>query len=287
MVTTLAPLAIFAGVIATVALAFLSFWGSVNKRATAKVHRAADRLDRAGIRMSAQDIVLTIAGIVALLWIGLVLALHPPIVVSLLLLPVFGGLGALFFYVYLDFRVKRRLDAFVSQLELALQLIAGGIRVGLGARQALTMVIEELPDPARHEFSRVVGQTNLGISIYDAMDDLAERMPSSEILMIARVFRVQSQTGGNLSHILDQLAGTIKDRRLIQRKVATLTAEGRMSAWVLLLIPIGLGLFIVGTQPEMSHSLLYTNVGRVVLVVVGIFELIGYFWLSQLLKVNA
>ncbi|HEY1682738.1 MAG TPA: type II secretion system F family protein [Candidatus Tumulicola sp.] len=287
MVTSLAPLAIFAGVAATVVLVFFSIWGSFNRRATAKVRGLSDRLDRAGIRMSAQDIVLTIAGCVVVVWIAILILLHPSLLMSLILGPVLAAAGALFFYTYLDFRMKRRLNAFIEQLELALRLIAGGIRVGLGLRQALTMVIDELPDPSKHEFRRVIGQTNLGISVYDAIDDMAERMPSNETLMLARVFRVQSQTGGDLSHILDQLAGTIKDRRQIQRKVSTLTAEGRMSAWVLTAIPLCLGLFIIVTQQDMGSALLFTNMGHIVIGIVLVLELLGYLWVRQLLKVNA
>jgi tight adherence protein B len=287
MVASIAPFAIFAGVAATVALAFFSIWGTFNRRATAKVRGLSDRLDRAGIRVSAQDIVLTIAGAVALVWIAILVLSRPPLLLALLLGPVLAAAGALFFYVYLDFRMKRRLNAFIEQLELALRLIAGGVRVGLGLRQALTMVIDELQDPARYEFRRVIGQTNLGISVYDAIDDMAERMPGNETLMLARVFRVQSQTGGDLSHILDQLAGTIKDRRQIQRKVATLTAEGRMSAWVLTSIPICLGLFIILTQPDLGHALLYTGIGHIVLMVVAVLELAGFMWVRQMLKVNA
>jgi tight adherence protein B len=287
MVVSFAPIAIFAGVAATVALVFFSIWGSFNRRATAKVKGLSDRLDRAGIRMSAQDIVLTICGAVVLVWIAILILLHPSLLVSLVLGPLLAGAGALVFYAYIDFRIKRRLQTFVGQLELALRLIAGGIRVGLGLRQALTMVIDELQDPAKYEFRRIIGQTNLGISVYDAMDDMAERMPSNETLMLARVFRVQSQTGGDLSHILDQLAGTIKDRRVIQRKVSTLTAEGRMSALVLTAIPLCLGLFIIVTQPDMGHAILFTGIGHIVIGIVLILELAGYFWVRQMLKVNA
>ena len=140
--------------------------------------------------------------------------------------------------------MQRRLDAFITQLEPAMRLIGGGLRVGLGLRQALAIVIDELPDPARYEFRRVIGQTNIGVSIYDAIDDLAARMPSHESMMISRVFRVQSETGGDLARILDQLADTIKARRQVQRKTSSLTAEGRMSAWVLMAIPVALGAFI-------------------------------------------
>jgi tight adherence protein B len=287
MVASFAPIAIFAGVAATVALVFFSTWGTFNRRATARVKGVSDRLDRAGIRMGAQDIVLTISGAVVLVWIAILVLVHPSLLISLALGPLLAGAAAILFYAYVDFRIKRRLQTFVGQLELALRLIAGGIRVGLGLRQALTRVIDELQDPAKHEFRRIIGQTNLGISVYDAMDDMAERMPSNETLMLARVFRVQSQTGGDLSHILDQLAGTIKDRRVIERKVSTLTAEGRMSALVLTAIPLCLGLFIIVTQPEMGHALLFTGIGHIVVGVVLVLELLGYLWVQQMLKVNA
>jgi Flp pilus assembly protein TadB len=287
MVTALVPIAVFAGVSATVFFAFYSLWGSVNDRATARVHSLADRLERAGIRSGSQEIVLTISGGVAIVWISLLLLLHLGLVVSLILLPVLAALGALGFFGYVRFRMGRRLKAFVAQLEPSTRLMAGGLRVGLGLRQALALVIDELPDPARYEFRRVIGQTNIGVSIFDAIDDLAVRMPAHESLMLARVFRVQSETGGDLARILDQLADTIKDRRQVDRKTDALTAEGRMSAWVLMLIPVGLGAFIAGTQPNMSHALFYTLIGHIVLIIVFVLELLAYLSLKALLKINA
>jgi tight adherence protein B len=287
MVTALVPIAVFAGVSATVFFAFFSFWGSVNERANARVRGIADRLDRAGIRSGSQEIVLTVISGAAILWIALLLMLHLSLVVALILLPIiFLGAGMGFFG-YVNFTVKRRLGAFTSQLEPATRLLAGGLRVGLGLRQALAMVIEELPDPARYEFKRVIGQTNLGASVYDAIDDLCERMPSHEALMLARVFRVQSETGGDLARILDQLAETIKHRRQVQRKIDALTAEGRMSAWVLMLIPLCLGTFIATTQESMGHALLYTAIGHVVIIIVAILETLAYLWLKALLRIDA
>ncbi len=286
MVTALYPVAIFAGVAAAVFFAFYGVWSGINARATARVHSLSDRLDRAGIRMSAQEIVLTVSSAIAIVWISILLGLHPSMLLALLLLPVFAGLGALMFSYFVNFKIERRLAAFGEQLEPATRLIGGGLRVGLGLRQALAIVIDELPDPARHEFRRVIGQTNLGASIFDAMDDLARRMPSHEALMMARVFRVQAETGGDLARILDLLADTIKDRRQVQRKISALTAEGRMSAWVLMLIPIALGAFITATQPEMAHALFYTAIGHIVLFIIAVLEIFAYIWLKMLLKVD-
>lgn len=286
MVGVLGPFAIFFGVSATAALVFYSLWGSVNRQATKKARGLDYKLDRAGIKMKPQEIVLTVAGCVVLVWLALVLLLHPPLIVAVLLLPVFGLVGAGAFNSWVTFKIARRLSTFVTQLELALRLIASGIRVGLGLRQALTIVTEELPDPARHEYLRVIGQTNIGVSVLDAMDDLAERMPANETLMMARVIRIQSSSGGDLARILEQLAGTIKARRQVFRKIAALTSEGRMSAIVLLSIPVALGLFIATTQATYGPALLYTNIGHGVIAVVLGLELFGYLWLKQILKVN-
>jgi tight adherence protein B len=164
------------------------------------------------------------------------LLLKPPLLIVLLMVPVFGLAGAGLFHSWVQFKIKRRLSTFINQLELGMRLIAGGVRVGLGLRQALTMVTEELPDPSRHEFLRVIGQTNIGVSVLDALDDLAERMPANETLMMARVIRIQSQSGGDLARILEQLL----------------------------------------------HSLL----GHIVIAVVLGLEVVGYFWLKLLMRVN-
>ncbi len=196
------------------------------------------------------------------------------------------AIAVLGFSGFVQFCMQRRLDAFITQLEPAMRLIGGGLRVGLGLRQSLAIVIDELPDPARYEFRRVIGQTNIGVSIYDAIDDLAARMPSHESMMIARVFRVQAETGGDLARILDQLADTIKARRQVQRKTSSLTAEGRMSAWVLMAIPVALGGFIASTQPNMSHALLYTWIGHIVMGLVLGLEVMAYFSLKVIMKMD-
>jgi tight adherence protein B len=286
MVNTFVLGGIFLGISATAFLAFFSVWGAFNRRATARVNTLAENLDRAGIKMTSQEIVLTVSSCVAIAWLALVFVLKPPLVLSLLLLPAVALAGALIFNEFVQFMIRKRLDEFITQLEVALRLIASSVRVGLGIRQALAIVIDELPDPARYEFKRVLGQTNIGSSIFDALDALARRMPCNEMLMVARVFRVQSETGGDLARILDQLADTIKGRRQVHRKIGSLTAEGRLSAWVLMCIPLVLGLFIVFTQPEFGHTLLYTNLGHLVLLIVGILEILSFFSIKRILTVD-
>jgi tight adherence protein B len=286
MVTALVPIAVFAGVTATVFFAFFSFWNALNERANARVRGLSEQLDRAGIRLSSQEIVLTASGGAMIVWISVILILHTSPLLSILLLLGIVAFVVLGFSGFVQFCIARRRDAFINQLEPSMRLIAGGLRVGLGLRQALAIVIDELSDPARYEFRRVIGQTNIGVSIYDAIDDLAARMPSHESMMIARVFRVQSETGGDLARILDQLADTIKARRQVQRKTASLTAEGRMSAWVLMAIPVGLGVFIAATQPHMAYALFYTWIGHFVLAIVFGLEALAFITLKGIMKMD-
>ena len=177
---------------------------------------------------------------------------------------------------WINAKIAKRLKVFNDQLELVLRLISGAMRVGMGLRQAIVMVVTDMPDPARVEFTRVLSQTTIGISIYDALDQLNDRMPSAEFKMMVRAIRVQSQTGGNLGKVLDNLAETIKQRRKIQRKVKALTSEAVTSKYIITGLPVGVGAFIMAFEPEMRSSLLFTIVGQICLVVV--FALLGTGW---------
>ncbi len=188
--------------------------------------------------------------------------------------------------VWKNMQTARRTKKFMPQLESALRMIAGSLRVGLSLPQSLVVVAEELDDPAKTEFKRVVGRTNLGVSILDALDEMAERMPSSELSMTVRAIRVQSQTGGDLAELLEAVGDTIKARRTLARKVAALTAEGRMSAYVILALPIGVGIFLTISQPHMGHSLMFTLIGRLALATVAVLETLAWVVIAAMLKVQ-
>jgi tight adherence protein B len=143
-----------------------------------------------------------------------------------------------------------------------------------------------MKEPAKTEFMRVVGQTNIGVSVFDAIDDLAARMPATETMMMARAIRIQSQTGGDLGRVLEQLAETIKDRRRIQRKINALTSEGRASAAILVCLPLFLGAFIVLAVRDIGHALLFTNPGHISLMIVVVLESLGIFTLNRIMQVD-
>lgn len=283
---TYAPFAIFLGAVATVALAFYASWGALSRNASDTFKGFSDLFDRAGIKRRPEEHMLTWLIATAVLWILTALLLHPTPLVGLLLIPIAAAAAGGLFALYTKFKLFRRTEAFIEQLEVVLRLMASGLRTGLGLRQSLAMVIAETEDPARHEYSRVLGQTNIGVSIYDALDDLAARIDRNETTMMARVIRIQSQTGGDLGKVLEHLASTIKERRRLHRKVHALTAEGRAGALVLEGLPLLLGAFICFSQPRMAHALLFTGPGHAVLIIIAILEVLGIISLNQILKVN-
>ncbi len=244
-------------------------------------------LDRAGIHARPQEVLYAAVAAAGLLWMALWAVLRPGPLIAAVLLPLCAGAALGGCRLFITMKVRKRLDTFVQQLEMALRLIGSGVRIGLGLRQALAMVIEEMPDPAKYEYMRVVGQTNIGVSVYDALDTLAKRMPCNETMMMARAIRIQSQTGGDLGSILDSLANTIKERRRIARKISALTAEGRASAGILSALPPFLSGFISITEPSMGHALWFTPPGHLALVIVAVLEALGIFTLSRMLKINA
>jgi tight adherence protein B len=283
---TFAPIAIFIGATAAAALALYSFWDGLQRGAADIFRRSAGVLDRAGVRRKAEDSAVTWLVLSAALWILLMIFLRPSLVLGLLLLPASALAAAGLYAAYVRLCLRKRTEAFINQLEVVLRLMASGLRSGLGLQQSLSLVIDECQDPARHEFSRVIGQANIGVSVYDALDDLADRIPRNETKMMSRVIRIQSQTGGDLAKVLEQLANTIKERRRMQRKIKSLTAEGRTGALVLSALPVVLGFFIVSTQHGMGHALIATSVGHTTLMIVAVLEVLGVFTLLQILKVN-
>lgn len=243
-----------------------------------------ERLERANIKLRSEDIAIGLVSASAILWAIIIFTAHPSPIFAVPLLPLVGLLVFALFGKWVDFKIARRLTSFNNQLELVLRMMSSSIRAGLGLRQALIMVTEEMPDPARHEFHLTLMQTNIGMSLNDALARLAQRMPSQELDMLVKAIAVQTQTGGNLGKTLDHLAGTIKDRRRLFRKVKAITSEGRASAYVIGALPILVSAAILIMQPDMRASLLGTDKGHIFLAVAIALEASGIFVLNRILN---
>jgi tight adherence protein B len=279
-----APFAIIFGAMAAVGLLFYSFWDRITAPLSRVSHMYSDDLERAAMKLHSEQIVVGILGFSIVAWLMVVALLRPGIPIAIVLLPLMVGAATLIFRTFVRGRAEKRAKEFNEQLEMVLRMMSSGLRVGLGLRQALVLVTEDVADPARVEFARAVGETNIGMTLNDALEGLGRRMPSDELRMMIDAIRVQSQTGGNLAKILDHLASTIKSRREIRRKVSALTGEARAGAWVIGILPIFIGGFVMLTQPIMRDAMFGTTIGHIGFGLFFLLEGLGIFTLRQLLQ---
>lgn len=278
------PYAVGAGIFGVIALIVFALGGDVKNSLKKFGASFQARIDRADMSIKAEDFALIVLGVTVMLWLAIVIFIHTAPLISLFMIPFSLAASILGSTLYLTFRGNRRVNGFVQQLELVLRMLAGALRVGLGLRQAIILVTEEVPDPARREFMRVIGRTNIGITVVDALDELTKSMPSNEMAMFSRVVRVQQSTGGDLAKVLERLAATIRDRRRVMRKMSALTAQGRMGACIIGGLPILVGGFVVATQPDMGNALLHTTPGLIALGIAVGLELAAIYTLSRILQ---
>jgi tight adherence protein B len=156
---------------------------------------------------------------------------------------------------YIGYRKGRRLTQFDNQLGDMLNLVVNGLRAGYSAMQALESVGRELPPPISVEFHRVVQEIQLGLPQETALANLTRRVPSADLDFVVTAINVQREVGGNLSEILDNISHTIRERVRIKGEIATLTAQGQITAWVISLLPIGLALFLWIINPSYMNTM--------------------------------
>jgi tight adherence protein B len=278
------PFAIVLGAAGTAGLLFYSFWQPkfLDKIAVS----FGEELDRADVRLPREGVAAIIGIATALLWVVAIVALRFDAIRSILVLPIAFAVTACAFQAWIRRTIARRVRLFNNQLELSLRLVSNALRVGLSLHQALVLVTDQMPNPSREEFKRVAVRTNLGVPLDSALDDLVRRVPSEELLMFVDVIKVQMQTGGNLAKILEHLARTIKSRRLIDRRIASLTSEARLSAWIIGCLPFVVGLFVAAVEPDMREAMFTTAIGKGSIVAFLALELLAAVSLRHLLSME-
>lgn len=206
----------------------------------------------------------------------------------LLLGPIFGLLAALAVLVLSKVVVSllgaRRRQQFLDQLAETLQLLTGSLRAGNGLSQAIDTVARESEAPTSIEFRRLVVETRLGRDLSDALQALADRMRSSDMQWVVQAIDINREIGGNLAEILDTITSTIRDRNRLRRQVSALTAEGRLSAIVVMILPFALAGAMSVTNPTYIKVLFTTTTGMLLLAGGGALMLGGALWLRKLVS---
>ncbi|ACL26069.1 MULTISPECIES: type II secretion system F family protein [Chloroflexus] len=152
--------------------------------------------------------------------------------------------------IYVKVRAAQRVKAFNNQLGDVITMMANALRGGYSFLQTLDMVAREAPDPASTEFRRVVQEVGLGRSTEEALQNLLRRVPSDDLDLLVTAVSIQMEVGGNLAQVLDTIGHTIRERVRIKGEISTLTAQGRISSWIITGLPIGLAAFITVVNPD-------------------------------------
>jgi tight adherence protein B len=187
----------------------------------------------------------------------------------------------------LRFLGKRRLKRFSLQLPDALTALAGSLRAGRSVGQAIDALSRELTDPIGRELRKVVAETRLGRSLHDALADAAERINSPDFRWAVLAMQIQAEVGGNLAELLDQVATTMRGRLQMKGEVKALTAEGRASAIMLVVLVPGLGLVMAVINRSYMMPMLTTSIGRILLGISALMIGAGYFWMNSMVKIDA
>ncbi|MCB1029983.1 MAG: type II secretion system F family protein [Acidimicrobiales bacterium] len=185
-----------------------------------------------------------------------------------------------------NFMASRRAKKFQSLLPDTLQLLSGSLRAGYSLLQGVEAVSKEVGEPMGQELRRVITEARLGREVEDAMEAVAERMDSADFAWAVMAIRIQREVGGNLSELLMTVADTMIHRERLRRDISALTAEGKLSAMILGLLPVGLGAFMWMSNPEYMAPLAETGMGNFLLLVALISGLIGFAWMKKIINIK-
>jgi Flp pilus assembly protein TadB len=210
------------------------------------------------------------------------------IVTSYVLVGVLAGalVGWATMRILLSRLIRRRRDAFAEQLPDLLQLIASSLQSGFSLPQALDAVVRQDAQPAAGEFSRALAEARLGGDLEDCLETVADRMGSDDLRWTVMAIRIQRRIGGNLAEVLTTTASTIRERGFLRRQVHALSAEGRLSAYVLIALPVAVGGFLFIFNPKYMRPLYTTGVGEIMLGGAVVLLVLGMVFMRQMIKLE-
>lgn len=240
--------------------------------------RLAAALDAAGLDIRVGELLVGVFAAGAVMF-GIGFALASPLVglVLALIVPLVAR-------VVVDQLARRRRKQFADQLADTLQMLAGSLRAGHSLAQAIDTVARESESPTADEFRRVTVETRLGRDFVEALSSMKGRIGNEDFEWVVEAVDIQREVGGDLAEILDSVTGTIRDRTKVRRQVAALSAEGRLSAWVLMILPFGLGAVMAVTNRGYMAPLFTTRTGWMLLAGAATFLVAGGVWLSRIVK---
>ncbi|WP_432473195.1 type II secretion system F family protein [Amphritea sp. HPY] len=241
----------------------------------------SDTIEKAGYNIRAYQLVLWIQ-LIAIIAMGLCwLLTRSGTMVAII------GLLTVAIPIFKIIHAKRqRIALFEEQLPDAIDVMKRAVKAGHPFSEALHLVGDEMDGPVAHEFKLTFADLNYGNDLRRAMLGLLARVPSVTVMVLVSSILIQKDTGGNLAEILEQIARVIRSRFKFQRRVKTLSAEGRLSAWILVLVPFVLFIAISVTNPGYLPMLLKDPTGIQLVIAASVAMVIGIFWIRKILRVD-
>jgi tight adherence protein B len=242
-------------------------------------HAIQRMLERGETPLRAAEFFYMVAGVGLLFGVVAAIAGSSAIVIVIAMV-----VGAFVPYIVVWQRMRRRLAAFETQLPDLLITIAASLKAGHSFKQGLQAVVDEGQPPASAEFKRVLTETGLGRSMDDALSDMSERVGSKNFEFTITAVTIQRQVGGSLANLFDLVADTVRQRQQFGRKIRSLTAMGRMSAYTLIGLPIFLMFAISVLNAGYLHPLFHTSAGHMLLMIGVVMMTIGSLLIKKIVS---
>jgi tight adherence protein B len=211
-------------------------------------------------------------------------------IVGFLATPVLGAIlaviGLVGPFALVSRSVNTRTRRFEAQFPDILDLIAASLESGASVQQALELVVAEADEPAASEFGRVLAATRLGSPLVDALEEMSARLESRDLAWTVQAIIVQQRTGGRLAEVLRIVADVMRGREEVRREISALTAEGRLSAYILSALPVIFAMFLAVVRPDYLHPLISTAVGILMLGVSGVLLVVAYVAMIRIVKIE-
>ncbi len=242
--------------------------------------RLAKELARADLPLTVAEFALLVLGVAFLGF--LIGAARAGIVAGLALAAVCGYLP----FFYLRVKQQRRQQAITEQLPDVLTLLVGALRAGYGISQALHVVMEQLPPPVSTEFGRAVRAIGLGLSVQEALREMADRVGTDDVDLVVTAINVQYEMGGNLAQTLEIIGETVRDRIRIKREIRVLTAQQRLSGYVLAVLPLILAALLFMLRPQYIGRLFEPGWIRILPVAAVLMMIAGFLVIRRILDIE-
>jgi tight adherence protein B len=238
-------------------------------------------IEQSGVQTTPGAVLLFSFGAASLAALAMVL-----FVPFLIAVPIAALVAGFVPFAWLRWKRGVRLRKFEEQFPEALDVLSRAVRAGHAFQSALGMAADELRWPVGPELKKAFEQQNFGLPLREALGQLAERVPILDVKFFVTAVLIQRDTGGNLAEILDNLAHVVRERFKILRQVRVHTAHGRFTGFVLLGLPAFLAIALTMMNPEHMMPLFREHLGHLMLEGVLVMQVIGYFWIRQVMKIE-